>query len=462
MTESKGLTVQDELELRVLASLLAEPDWIGEAVAGLRAEDFADEGSGEIFAALRRLFLDGKPVTPMAVTLAAGDWSKDLVTELRRQPLAAVTRGEFDGLCESLQTRSRLRKVRTLGFRLSGAEEPEYAAHLVDEINGAMARRRTAKAVTLGEAAVDFVSSLDAKPKYLTWGIPLLDETLFVELGDFVVLGGYASSGKTLLALQMALGMAETYRVGFFSLETSAEKLFARIAAHRARVSLRQIKLRSLIEYERDALTKALTELDKLDLTLIQAGGMTVTDLQAVTLQHRFQVIFVDYLQLVGAAGRDRYEQVTAVSIGLHTLAQRHGVTVVALAQLSRPEKSKTKDGKPIPPSMTSFRESGQIEQDADAALLLYPADPNNYRSNRLLKIAKNKEGEKIPPIELAFDGATQTLTPVDPAKQTMQKLANEGRKVKKKMQNAGQEAMEGFRDLDDDEEVPWDGSGYG
>ncbi|MBQ6358931.1 MAG: AAA family ATPase [Clostridia bacterium] len=452
------LSVQDELEMRVLASMLAEPDWIGEAVTGLRADDFQEESCGDVFAALHKLFLDGRPVTPMAVTLEAGDWSKDLITELHRQPLAALTREEFKGLCESLQTRSRFRKVKLLAFRLTTAEEPELAAHLADEINGAMAGRQSARAVTLGQAAVDFVSNLDAKPRYLTWGIKLLDEELFVEAGDFVVLGGYASSGKTLLALQMALGLAETYRVGFFSLETSAAKLFARIAAHRSRVSLRQIKRRSLIDYEHDALTRALTELDKLDLTLIQAGGSTVTDIQAMTLQHRFQVIFVDYLQLVGAGGRDRYEQVTAVSIGLHTLAQRHGVTVVALAQLSRPEKTKTKDGKPVPPSMSSFRESGQIEQDADVAMLLYPAEPNNNRSNRILKVSKNKEGEKLS-LELAFDGATQTLTPIDPEKKAMQKIAGEGRKLKQQ-KHAGQETIAGFTETD--EEVPWDGSEFG
>lgn len=430
------LSVQAELEMRLTASLLAEPGWIGEAVTLVDAGDFTDEGGcQEIFAAIRSLFLDGKPVTPMAVVLAAGDWTKDMVTALRSHPLAAVTREELAGLCESLQSRARTRKVSALANRLATTAEPELAAHLVDEINGAMARRRETRAVSMGEAAADFVSSLDASPRYLTWGLRLLDEHLFVEPGDFVVLGGYASSGKTLLALQMALGLAERYKVGFFSLETSTAKLFARIAAHRAKVSLRQIKKRSLIAYECDALATAMAELDKLDLTLIQAGGMTVSDIQALTLQHRLEVIFVDYLQLVGGPGRDRYEQVTAVSIGLHTLAQRHGVAVVALAQLSRPEKIKTKDGKPIPPSMSSFRESGQIEQDADVALILYPQDPHNYRSNRLLKIAKNKEGEKIPPLELAFDGATQTMTLIEPDKKAVEKMMAEGKKLKQKKQ---------------------------
>ena len=425
-----AVTVQEELELRVIASLVAEPDWIGEAMTELRPDDFSEEGCGDLFAAACKLFEDGRPVNSLTVTLEAGDWAQGLVKTL--PALAEPVHETFTALCASLRARSRLRKVQALGLRLSGAEDLTFAGHLMDELNGAMAGRQSARVVSMGEAALDFVSSLDTEPRYLTWGLRLLDEHLFVEPGDFVVLGGYASSGKTLLALQMALGLAEQYKVGFFSLETSASKLFARIAAHRAKVSLRQIKKRSLIEYERDALATAMAELDKLDLTLIQAGGMTVSDIQALTLQHRLDVIFVDYLQLVGAAGRDRYEQVTSVSIGLHTLAQRHGVAVVALAQLSRPEKIKTKDGNPIPPSMSSFRESGQIEQDADVALILYPSEPNNYRSNRLLKIAKNKEGEKAT-LELAFDGATQTMTLIEPDKKAVEKMMADGKKQKQK-----------------------------
>ena len=115
----------------------------------------------------------------------------------------------------------------------------------------------------------------------------------------------------------------------------------------------------------------------------------------------------MDYLQIVSAQGKSRYEQVTGISIALHTMAQAHGIAVFALVQLSRPEKV---GGKLLPPSMASFRESGQLEQDADAALLLWPEDPNENRSGRVLKIAKNKDGERDT-LHLAFSGATQTLS---------------------------------------------------
>ena len=155
------------------------------------------------------------------------------------------------------------------------------------------------------------------------------------------------------------------------------------------------------------ALTKAAEALSNLQLDFIDAGGMTVRDIQALSLSRKYQVIFVDYLQLIaGNSKQSRYDQVTSISQELHTLGRAHGITVISLAQLKRPDKEK---GKPVPPSMADFRESGQIEQDADIALLVYPSDPRNYRSDRVLYVAKNKEGTHDR-YELEFDGATQTM----------------------------------------------------
>ena len=229
--------------------------------------------------------------------------------------------------------------------------------------------------------------------------------------------------------------MAEKYRVGFFSLETSPAKLSDRIISHMAQVPLSQIKTRKLGQSDWTALSRACARLYELQLDLIDAGGMTVRDIRAVTLNKRYDVIFVDYLQLVNARGKNRYEEVTSISLGLHELARTGHIAVIALAQLSRPEQVKeNKNGvvKFVQPTMSSFRESGQIEQDADVALLLYPSNPNDNGGSRLLKIGKNKEGERDR-IELDFDGATQTLRPIK----------TEAKKPKPREQVPGQGTLE-------------------
>ncbi len=74
------------------------------------------------------------------------------------------------------------------------------------------------------------------------------------------------------------------------------------------------------------------------------------------------QVIFIDYLQLltVSKGKKDRYQQITSISIALHELAQTTGILVVALAQLNR-------NAAHASPSTADLKESGQLEQDADA-----------------------------------------------------------------------------------------------
>ena len=116
--------------------------------------------------------------------------------------------------------------------------------------------------------------------------------------------------------------------------------------------------------------------------------------MKAQALRMKADVIFVDYLQLVreSKAG-DRYQQITATSIALHELAQTTGIVVVALAQLNRNSDQMGNSGIP---HNTDLRESGQIEQDADAIILLADDIKNKDHPEQkyYFGLSKNKEGQ--------------------------------------------------------------------
>nr|WP_297274527.1 DnaB-like helicase C-terminal domain-containing protein [uncultured Agathobaculum sp.] len=141
-------------------------------------------------------------------------------------------------------------------------------------------------------------------------------------------------------------------------------------------------------------------------LELIPASGWGVQDILATALARQHRVVFVDYLQLIRAAGRNRTEQVTNISLALHEMAQAHGILVVALSQLNRAST----DRADATPTLADLRESGQIEQDADAVLALYiDPDEDAPMDDRKLRVLKNKEG-RLGDFSLAFDGSTQSF----------------------------------------------------
>lgn len=393
------------LQYAILHSMLNAPECVGEVMTRLTAEDFDQLATKGLFEAVSRLHLSGAPIDAVTVLREAGDAYLPALEEAAQYPA-----GDAVYYCGILREKMQLQRLRNLAQELEEAETMEAAEKAVDRINVLTTLRKKAEVVTAHDAAADFIRRMGSKqkPEYLSLGMRELDRMLYLELGDFILLGGYSSAGKTMLSLQFALALAEKYRVGYFTLETSPRKLTDRLIAHMAQVPLSAIKECRLEGEDARRASEAARRLDKLPLDLIPASGMTVRDIQAVTLNQRYQVIFTDYLQIISAQGKNRYEQVTNISMGLHTLAQAHGIAVFALAQLNRPEK--TPSGKLQPPSLASFRESGQLEQDADVAMLLRASDPDDNRSNRIIKIAKNKDGDRDEKT-LAFNGALQTFT---------------------------------------------------
>ena len=245
----------------------------------------------------------------------------------------------------------------------------------------------------IGELVDNYIRRLDEKTKYILTGIPVIDRYLNLSPGNLFIIGGRPSAGKTALSLQMACEMARKgYKVCYFSLETDPNTLTARIIANRLAVPLADVKNKSVPQSDLDG----LAELHKLPLFIRSASGKGVGWVKAQAQRMQAQVVFIDYLQLLAISGaKDRYQQITAISIALHELAQTTGILVVALAQLNR-------NAAHAAPSTADLKESGQLEQDADAVLLL-----SNDDSQYFAILAKNKEGRtgKIP---IAFDKERQ------------------------------------------------------
>ncbi len=389
----------------VLGAVLIDQRAAADVVAALQPEDFSGELDRSIFQAIRELYLFQEEIDPVKVLRKLGERGPECRAHLLELMDVTPTAANVREYIAIVREQSRLRAVRSAGVQLATeGTSLEEARELVARLNGLMVERSGVECLSMEQGLVQFYQELEKKTVYLPWGLDFLDEDLTAESGDYIVLGGYPSDGKTALALSLAYRQARDMRVGFFSLETKPSKLFHRIYSAAAQVSSSRIKRRSLTEDDHFLLERKAEELRTRKLALIQASSMSVEDIAAYTRAQRYQVIYIDYLTLIQAPGRTEYDQATYISKALHRLAQDTGITVVALSQLARPSSGAVRV-----PTLSSLRSSGQIEQDADIVLFVYREEPGVLRSRRILDVAKNKEG-RTGRIPLLFDGETQTF----------------------------------------------------
>ncbi len=412
MSSQEKLDHQLDAERAVIGSLLIDAGIVRDVVATVDVNDFLNPANRLIYQTARALFRDGSPVDAVAIRDRIGpDYSKYMMELMEITPTSANWR-EYAAMMHAQAT---LQRVRNLADKLATAVTLEDCRPLCADLGQMLSDGRKTDAWTMREMLDDFFAAQDPDtpaPEYVSFGLPDVDEGAFAELGDVVMLGGYPSDGKTALALMMAYHMAAKYKVGFFSLETGKRKVRDRMVSHVAQISAKDIKLRSLSEEDWAALAAKSADMAKRNLTVLQASGMTATEIQATSQAYGFQVIFIDYVQLVTPESdrrANRQEQMAGISMALHTFAQSSGTLVVELAQLSRQDRS----GGWREPDMHDLKESGQFEQDADMIFLLFRPNPKDdeldQEKNRILKIAKNKE-YKRGRWPLYFDANRQTF----------------------------------------------------
>lgn len=407
-----------EPQVGVLGSLLLSPELVGQVMAQVRPEEFVSPTYRAVYQAITGQFLAGKPVDLILIRDKLSGMGQVDQLILQIMDLTPTAANVWDYVAD-LKQEAALHRLRDIGRQLELVTVLEDAQGLVDQANAVFSARPGAVRLSAQQLVEDFMArhGEGRRPDYITWSLPKLDDNMYTEPGDMILLGGYPSAGKTALALRFAWHMAKRRRVGFYSLETNAAKLGDRSISSIAGIKMDAIKRSALTDQDWTRLSDHAESMSSCQLDLIPAGGMTAQDIRADALAHRYEVIFLDYVQLIRSQQRgNRTEIVTSISIELHQMAQAHSIAVVALSQLRRPDTKA--NGDESAPTMSSLRESGQLEQDADAVLLLYLEEPRKTDSRRVLFVAKNKEGS-IGRMYLDFDGLTQTFRTSENIKDT-------------------------------------------
>lgn len=437
-----------EAETAVVGAMVAAPEIVKDVLFAVREQDFRIEINRQIFRAARDLYLRAKPVTPVTIRDRVGKESSEYLAQLLEITTTSANWREYAAI---MAEQASMRRMQEIAMQVAAAGTAQECRELAAKLQQEQSGGRQITAYTMEDMIQDFAArQTDKTPlEYVRYGLAEVDAGTYTQQGDVVVIGGYPSAGKTALALQMAMWMARKWRVGFFSLETDHRKVTDRAIAMLNDISFTAIKRRELTDKDWERFAAKSAEAASLKFTLIEAAGWGVSDITSAAEAYDFDVIFIDYVQLIRPSTTNpmRSEQVAEISRELHAFAQSRKKLVIELAQLIREERpsmqKKTNKPQQNEPRMSDLKESGQLEQDADMIFMIYrPVEGGDYdpAKSRFLRIVKNKEGLLLRTL-LWFDGDKQTFTPM-----TMESAREVEEDKKLVERNARNERMSGAK----------------
>lgn len=227
--------------------------------------------------------------------------------------------------------------------------------------------------------------------------------------GELIILGARPSMGKTGFVLSIAneLVLRRNIPVAWFTLELSAQQLVTRMLSIETEIESQKISRGRLTAHELESLRQASDRLKNAPFYLVDEAATKVDRVAMLARKfkeiHGVQLIVVDYLQLMTADRKGRYEsreiEIATISRTMKKIARDLNIPIIVMSQLSRAVEARGGDKKPI---LSDLRESGAIEQDADKVLFLYRAEyygidydseGNNAKDMAEIIVAKNRFG---------------------------------------------------------------------
>jgi replicative DNA helicase len=214
--------------------------------------------------------------------------------------------------------------------------------------------------------------------------------------GCVYVFGARPGIGKTVAALQAALGLCRYGAVAFSSLEMSATELQMRAISYDLKINITRLMRRQLSDSDWQKIANRRAAWSDTPIYIDDNSSRSIAQIKQharnVSRKGKLVAVVVDYLQLISAPRGfkgSRYEVVSDVSRELKLMAKELNVPVIACAQLNREGASRADNR----PTVTDLRDSGAIEQDADVVVLLHRDTAPEKAWEMSMLVAKNRHG---------------------------------------------------------------------
>lgn len=390
---SDGIPTALDAERFVLGAFLAHWAESAGALEHLTEHEFSIENHQRIFAAVRAIAADGR--VPDRVTTVqyladrygdAHHWLGAILGLEEGMPVVL----NLESYIEILREKAKLRRILYVAQEmtakaLTGTERAsDIIQHVAARLEGGSTPGNGSGVLVTPEQILESAGGINEflQPGRKGRGIQmpewhsLMERTAGFRAGELFVIAANTSMGKSSCAMQVAHSLAiQGEHVNVFSLEMSKESLLERLACGAARIDAHRYRAGYLDSDERLRLQRAMSELVNLDTLRIDDGA----SVDLVTIRRKIEaetaasrkptLAVIDYLQLMRSLGRhnNRHGEISEIARGSKLLAVEEQCCVVLLSQLNR---DNIREGRP--PGLGDLRESGSIEENADAVMFIW------------------------------------------------------------------------------------------
>lgn len=386
---STGILNEYTAEQSVLGAVFLDANVLDD-ITFLEDRDFLNPKHQEIYKVMRWLDKRDKPIDLVTVT--------DLYIQHNKTSQLSVS--YFTELADSCPTTANVKYhadiIRSKAIRRRGSEignqitdlaredfetDEDYFAS-VESLVADMRPDQEGKMKSFGETRSNYFQHLLTKGiEYVETGFPQFDGWAHgLWRGWLFVSAGRPSVGKTALALQRIVSVAESGPVLMYSQEMDEDQLKDRIVSNMTNIPYNRIKNKDLSADQYGEIEEAYNRLEKLPIYIQDSSGITIDEVRATARRFKrkygdLAMIVVDYLQIMNipkGKGETRAEAIGKVTTAAKQIARDMKCCFMMLSQMNRDSEKMAQK-----PNLAHLKESSSIEQDADVVEFLWH-DPND------------------------------------------------------------------------------------
>ena len=398
-------------EQNVIGSLLLDKSCMDEIYNMLSADMFTSELLGRMYLEFQKGYDNRYDVNPAVIVqkICCDNFPEFMITdEIKNCTLITQTSATVKGYAEVIVNEYKARRLDNIlgAIKVSNNDVSGQIGRIIASLEE-LQDGKSATSKTLSEIAKEnkgkYFADNESEKIYID--LSELDDLLGgLEGGDMIVIGARPAVGKSAFVTQITSNLAEHgKKVGFYNLEMQEKQVYERFVVSHSGIGLTRLRrAKKFLGDEKERFDMANEVLEKKDNIVITTGSKAVSEIRSESRHMGYDIIIIDYLQLLKADKEyrgNRYAEVGAISKAIKALAMELNIPIIALSQLNRVSESRdTKE-----PTMAELREAGDIEQDASVIILMWNLSSED-KSKKGCKVEKQRQG-RTGSVVLNFNG---------------------------------------------------------